>query len=578
MEETFLVYFIIGITCLVLGWIIGYQIRQESFDDLEESKNKLHQKYAKEIVEEKNRSSANFQNTISEKEEIISALTKERDNSEKSKWDIQDKLKKKQENFLLEKTSFNNLIDNPAALSAFALIKSGKNVFVHGKPGTGKSYFIKEVRKYLKSQESNLPQDKRGKLAILAPTGLSALNIKGQTIHSYFRINPDNINEKAEGVKLDNLETLIIDEISMVRSDLLDKIHERLCIAKNSKAPFGRLQLIFLGDIYQLDPVVKESEQTYTNKDFIKIYGKENSFFFNAKIWPEISDSFKHIQFNNNFRQNDAEFIKNLDIIRTKKSDRIEEALSYFNECYEENYLNKKIIQLCVTREEADTYNQECLSELNAKQITFSSVFSKHWYGTYKDKETGKIQFNAKDLQAINNLSYKTKKALTDSDPAPVEIDLKEGARIIFTDNDQEGRWVNGTIGTIEKINCEGNDPYLIVLTDKGEHLFVTQKTWYKLTKNKFGEQVEAKNGLYEKSFKQFPLQLAWAITIHKSQGATLTSAAIKGKAFANGQIYVALSRIKEKRNIHLLTKIEANDIRINKQVDNFLASITFAN
>lgn len=589
MEIEAIIYLFVGAICLLLGIIVGYKIRQEDFDDLKEDMDKLQQKHDKEIIEERynfNIQKSNLKHTISEQctilailKENIYAVEKDRDIAENAKLEIENELKAEkaakreiEDELKAEKTAFINLKDNPSAVAALAAIKNKENVFIHGKPGTGKSHFIKELKKHLASKETNLPELKKGTFAIVAPTGLAALNIGGQTIHSYFSINPQNINENKPPLKIPNLKTLVIDEISMVRSDLFDKIDQCLRVSKKSNLPFGGVQLVLLGDVYQLDPVFKESEISQTNKDFLANYGPQKTMFFHAKVWPEIAETLTHIQFNKNFRQKDKEFIKNLDIIREKKEDFLHSALSYFNECYEPNFHNNEIIKLCTTRKLADIYNQECLKKLPAEEIAFNAKFSPKWYKEYFDKKTKKYICNAPDLETLKSLSEKEQKYLTDTDPAPVELYLKEDAKIIFLDNDADGRWVNGTTGKIVKINKNSEEPYLTVLTEKGETLTVYRKLWHAIKRNRYGEQVLDE----ERTFYQFPIQLAWAITVHKSQGQTLTSAAIEGEAFVNGQIYVALSRIKEKADIHLLTRLEEKDIKANPAVAEFLSKISF--
>lgn len=541
---------IISLICFYIGYIIGGNSRKKHIDSLQSEKEKLEEQLRK--LKTGKQTADNYidylKTTNTQLEEDNNKFREENKQADRDLRFYEDKDK-----------LFSNLQNNAAALIAVHCILSGKNVFIHGKPGSGKSFFIKELKNYLEQKEKHLPKDDRGSFAILAPTGIAALNIGGQTIHSYFGINPHNINDIKETLSLPHLKTLIIDEISMVRSDLLDNIDKRLKIIKNTSKPFGGLQLIFFGDVYQLNPVVKNGIENQTDIDFKKNYGTGKAMFFNAHIWDVISNTFKQIVFNKNFRQIDEEFIKNLDIIREGKEELLNSAVDYFNQCHTGKSSDRNILHLCTLTKTANERNNKFLSQLPAAEKILDARFN-NWYS--------KIE-NIKELDFLSSQEFEEK---TKNDPAPVHLCLKQGARVICIINDPNKKYVNGTIGTVEYIETD----IIGVRKDSGQIIQVQRHQWYKIRRDKNGQQIEDKS----KFFEQFPLRLAWAITIHKSQGLTLDKAVIDtGRgAFADGQIYVALSRIKEKSNIHLTSELKYSDIKVNKEIKEFVKQIKFEN
>ncbi len=429
---------------------------------------------------------------------------------------------------------------------ALQLIESGANVFIHGKPGTGKSCFISFLRERLYNHG----------IAVLAPTGLAALNSKGQTIHSFLSLSIYKIYRtknlrKQEKValrkRLENITTLVVDEVSMVRADLFDEMDKKLRDILEVNRPFAGLQLVLIGDMYQLPPVVKPTKffDDTAEKDtlFMDTYGENKSFIFHSKAYKELD--LKHIEFTHNFRQDDADFIKHLDIIRSNKDEILPEALGYFNACAA--VLPTNITWLTATNAAADAINMQKLRALNGREYLVNAII-----------QASPVQKRPDNWQ--------------DCPQNPLK--LKEGAFVMFVKNDEgkERRWVNGTTGIIKEISAgqDGQVQHIIVQTDNGEYM-VERHTWYKLRLTTDGEQVEDP----ERTYSQFPLRLAWAVTIHKAQGLTLEKAVIDlgAEAFAQGQVYVALSRLRSKKGLYLARPINKSDIKVSAQVSDFLTA-----
>ncbi|MEQ1704875.1 MAG: AAA family ATPase [Rickettsiales bacterium] len=407
---------------------------------------------------------------------------------------------------------------------AFDLLESTKtNVFLTGKAGTGKSTFLKYFR-----------ENTSKKIAVVAPTGVAALNVGAQTIHSFFRLKPAFVDIKAlkpaNSRVLKELELLIIDEISMVRADIFDGIDHSLKLARKNNKPFGGVQLCVIGDLFQLPPVVSREEKEF----FAQYY--QTAFFFGTKAYTEAN--FKTIQFNTIHRQNDGEFIQILNAIRAGACDAIE--LKALN-----NRLNPKAspapgtLVLTTTNALAEDINTAKLVGLAGKMQKYEGTLS----GDFGMKG-GRL-------------------------PAPEMLTLKIGAQVMFVKNDSDGRWVNGTVGIIEKL---GNE---VISVAVGDVIHEVEPEKWKTIGYEFSE---AKNEIAEKTlgtYTQFPLTLAWAITIHKSQGKTLERVIIDlgTGAFAAGQLYVALSRCKSLAGIALKQPITPADIRCDVEVLEFMQS-----
>ena len=412
-----------------------------------------------------------------------------------------------------------------------------RSLFLTGKAGTGKSTFLRYIAKNTKKKH-----------VILAPTGIAAINAGGQTLHSFFKLpfhpllpndtryNARNIRKtlKYSGVTtkmLRELELIIIDEISMVRADIIDFIDKVLRIyCRNMREPFGGKQLLLVGDIFQLEPVVKEDEWRLMQPFYTSAY------FFSAKIWQEMQ--LVSIELRKVYRQNDAQFIGILDRIR-------------------ENAATTADIQAINSRVGA-------VSNVSAGADSFEVTLA-----TRRDTVD---YINDQQLSALDGATSMFKGTIQGefpltSLPAPMELEIKPGAQVIFVKNDKEKRWVNGTIGVVTGIDEE--EGLICVVDEDGHEHDVVPEIWENI-RYTFDEKeqkiVEEQLGV----FIQFPLRLAWAITVHKSQGLTFRRVKIDfsgGGAFAGGQTYVALSRCTSLQGITLEEPIRPTDIFVRPEV-----------
>ena len=413
-----------------------------------------------------------------------------------------------------------------------------QTLFLTGKAGTGKSTFLRYIA-----------QTTKKKYIVLAPTGIAAINAGGSTLHSFFKLpfHPllpndtrytqrklkDTLKYNGEKRKiLREVELIIIDEISMVRADIIDFIDKVLRVySRNIYQPFGGKQLLLVGDMYQLEPVLKEDE-----RQLLKPY-YPSTFFFDALVFKEMK--LVSIELQKVYRQTDPTFINILDSIRTT-SVSIEQ-LSTLNKQVGKvitNDKNKLAITLSGKRDTVDHINEQELSRLPGNPITLYG----HIEGDFPE----------------SNL------------PTPIELYLKVGAQVLFIKNDKEKRWVNGTLGTIVSFSKE--EPTIIVVrTEKGEEVNVEQEIWSNViySYNEKEQKIEEQEiGVYQ----QYPLKLAWAITIHKSQGLTFNNVNIDltGGVFAGGQTYVALSRCTSLEGISLKYPIRKEDVFIRSEIVQF--------
>ena len=413
-----------------------------------------------------------------------------------------------------------------------------QTLFLTGKAGTGKSTFLRYIA-----------QTTKKKYIVLAPTGIAAINAGGSTLHSFFKLpfHPllpndtrytqrklkDTLKYNGEKRKiLREVELIIIDEISMVRADIIDFIDKVLRVySRNIYQPFGGKQLLLVGDMYQLEPVLKEDE-----RQLLKPY-YPSTFFFDALVFKEMK--LVSIELQKVYRQTDPTFINILDSIRTT-SVSIDQ-LSTLNKQVGKviaNDKNKLAITLSGKRDTVDHINEQELSRLPGKPITLYG----HIEGDFPE----------------SNL------------PTPIELYLKVGAQVLFIKNDKEKRWVNGTLGTIVSFSKE--EPTIIVVrTEKAEEVNVEQEIWSNViySYNEKEQKIEEQEiGVYQ----QYPLKLAWAITIHKSQGLTFNNVNIDltGGVFAGGQTYVALSRCTSLEGISLKYPIRKEDVFIRSEIVQF--------
>ncbi|MBW4767093.1 AAA family ATPase [Prevotella nanceiensis] len=438
-----------------------------------------------------------------------------------------------------KKNKLNVDLNNPEMQDAIRIIQNThQTLFLTGKAGTGKSTFLRYIA-----------QTTKKKYIVLAPTGIAAINAGGSTLHSFFKLpfHPllpndtrytqrklkDTLKYNGEKRKiLREVELIIIDEISMVRADIIDFIDKVLRVySRNIYQPFGGKQLLLVGDMYQLEPVLKEDE-----RQLLKPY-YPSTFFFDALVFKEMK--LVSIELQKVYRQTDPTFINILDSIRTT-SVSIDQ-LSTLNQQVGKviaNDKNKLAITLSGKRDTVDHINEQELSRLPGKPITLYG----HIEGDFPE----------------SNL------------PTPIELYLKVGAQVLFIKNDKEKRWVNGTLGTIVSFSKE--EPTIIVVrTEKGEEVNVEQEIWSNViySYNEKEQKIEEQEiGVYQ----QYPLKLAWAITIHKSQGLTFNNVNIDltGGVFAGGQTYVALSRCTSLEGISLKYPIRKEDVFIRSEIVQF--------
>jgi len=418
----------------------------------------------------------------------------------------------------------------PQFKHAFEILdKTQDNIFISGKAGTGKSSFLD----YFK-------ENSKKKMAILAPTGVAALNIKGQTIHSFFKFRPrfiakENIKVKAKNKIYKKLELLVIDEISMVRADIFDAIEYFLRLnGPKTGEPFGGVQICVIGDLFQLPPIVSYAEREI----FFNFY--QNSFFFASNAYQMAN--FGHIEFKKIYRQSEEYFIRMLNAIRQGNINQ--KGLDFINKrCVENKQNAESSITLTTTNKVADTINQQKLKELATEEFS------------YKSKIIGDFNISEDKL------------------PAPEKLILKVGAQIMFTRNHIYKNWVNGTIGKV--VRLKENEIIVEVKEDGVPRIFnVKIEVWESISYELDSKTEKIKEKVKGQYF-QYPLIPAWAITIHKSQGKTLDDVVIDlgNGAFASGQLYVALSRCRKFEKISLKRKIGFNDIKCDPNVIEFHSS-----
>ena len=413
-----------------------------------------------------------------------------------------------------------------------------QSVFLTGKAGTGKSTFLKYIRNHTKK-----------KYVVLAPTGIAAINAGGVTLHSFFKLPfrpmlPDDPDlslshgcifeffkyPKEKRKIIAEVDLIIIDEISMVRADIIDCVDRILRVySGNMRLPFGGKQLLFVGDVFQLEPVVPSDQ-----KEILSLF-YASPFFFSARVFKDIN--LVPIELQKVYRQTDSVFINILDRIRNNAARKQElDTLNgrYFPSFEPQN--EDMYITLATRRDQVDFINEKKLAELPGEEYV----------------SVGKIEGDFPESSL----------------PTQLNLSIKEQAQVIFIDNDYERRWVNGTIGMVSGIDENGN---VYVLLENGVEHLVEPTSWrnYKYKYNEKEKRIEEE---IVGTFEQLPIRLAWAITVHKSQGLTFSRVVVDltGGVFAGGQTYVALSRCTSLEGLVLKSKISSRDIFIRKEIVEF--------
>ena len=398
-----------------------------------------------------------------------------------------------------------------------------RHLYITGNAGTGKStllhYFKKQTHK---------------EVALLAPTGIAAVNIGGATIHSFFRfptrfITLDDIKKiRGKADLFAALQCIIIDEASMVRADMMDAIDASLRLNRNRPSePFGGVQLVLIGDLYQLPPVIEQDLEEYFADNY------RTPYFFSAKVFSEVQ--LQKIELQRVFRQRDREFIRLLNKVRNNELDEFD--FEILNRRFQPSLkLSSRdlAITLTATNARASAINLQRLSELPAEEYCFDAVID----GEFDDS----------------------------SQPTDKRLRLREGAQIMMVKNDPNKRWVNGSLGVVQQLS---HDSIKIAF---GTAVHTIEPTSWDKSIYDYDRENRSLESVVIGTFRQYPIKLAWAITIHKSQGKTFDNVIIDlgYGAFAHGQTYVALSRCTSYDGLHLKAPLKYSDVILDPRIQEF--------
>ncbi|MBC7363655.1 MAG: AAA family ATPase [Candidatus Aminicenantes bacterium] len=417
------------------------------------------------------------------------------------------------------------------------LENTDRSVFITGRAGTGKSTLLDYFRYNTKKN-----------VVVLAPTGVAALNVQGQTIHSFFQFRPDITVDKVKKLPvfkrelLQNLDTMIVDEISMVRADLLDCVDLALRLNRDfPELPFGGLQMVMIGDLYQLPPVVTGNEKPVFTHHY------DSPYFFSARAFQAEKFQPEFIELEKVFRQKEADFLELLNAIRNRSI--TEEQLARLNSRCQPDFEPEEddfYITLTSTNEAADRINQQRLERLPGQP---------HYYHGEIEGE-----FERASLPTSENLV------------------LKEGAQVMLLNNDVYDRWVNGSIGRVEDIISVPEKPDVIMVRLQDNNLVDVVPHRWEIFHFEFDRKKKKITSRVVGTFTQYPLRLAWAVTIHKSQGKTFDRVIVDigSGTFAPGQVYVALSRCTSFAGLVLKKPIKMKHILLDYRVVKFLTQFQY--